>query len=217
EAAAGGAVSTLVGSLWGGWAHDDVAAMLAASTESRDIPHLLCQAALRPLPRPTARSGELDRLRARARDAVPADARPAVATVLEAFVDAEVQVYTDFDRIRRPVSAQARSRRRASAHVCWSRCRWSTPVFSPRVRGGFPDDHNAEPDPGAVQVGRLGRGSAADLLSAAGGLGAGGDRVVDGGRGCDGSHRQCPAGAGTGGLARHRRDGDLTGRTGPVA
>ena len=115
EAAAGGAVSTLVGSLWGGWARDDVAAMLAASAEGRDIPHLLCQAALRPLPRPTARSGQLDRIRARARDAVPADARPAVATALEAFLDAEVQLYTDFDRIRRPVSAQERSRRQASA------------------------------------------------------------------------------------------------------
>src|SRR5699024_1024212 len=73
-----------------------------------------------------------------------------------------------------------------------------------------------EPDPGAVQMGRLGRGAAADLLSAAGGLGAGGDRVVDGGRGCDGSHRQCPAGTATGGPARHRREDDLTGPTGPL-
>src|SRR5690625_7544188 len=83
--------------------------MLAASTESRDIPHLLCQAALRPLPRPTARSGELDRLRARARDAVPADARPAVATALEAFLDAEVQLRSEERRV-----GQGGRRRRAN-------------------------------------------------------------------------------------------------------
>ena len=116
-AAAASDAAALVGILRGGWGGDDVAAMLAASTEGRDIPYLLYQAALRPLPRPTARSGELDRIRTRAHQSVPADARPAVATVLEAFVDAEVEVYTDFDRIRRPLSAQERSRRRASAGV----------------------------------------------------------------------------------------------------
>lgn len=109
-----GPIPALVGMLWGGWSRDDVAAMLAASTPVRDIPRLLCHAALRPLPRPTARSGDLDRIRSRARDGVPAGARPAVASVLEAFLDAEVAAYTDFDRIRRPLSAEQRSRRDAS-------------------------------------------------------------------------------------------------------
>lgn len=107
-------IPTLVSVLWGGWSRDDVAAMLAASTPGRDIPRLLCQAALRPLPRPRARSGELSRIRARAHDGVPASARPAVQGVLEAFLDVEVEAYTDFDRIRRPLSDMEQSRRDAS-------------------------------------------------------------------------------------------------------
>src|SRR5699024_1015810 len=63
------------------------------------------------LPRPTARSGDLDRIRTRAREAVPAGARPTVARVLEAFLDAEVAVYTDFDRIRRPLPDEQAIRR----------------------------------------------------------------------------------------------------------
>ena len=107
-------ITTLISVLWGGWSRDDVAAMLAASTPGRDIPRLLCQAALRPLPRPRARSGELSRIRARAHDGVPASARPAVQGVLEAFLDVEVEAYTDFDRIRRPLADMERSRRDAS-------------------------------------------------------------------------------------------------------
>lgn len=109
-----GSIATLVGVLWGGWSRDDVAAMLAASTPGRDIPRLLCQAALRPLPRPKARSGELSRIRARARDGVPANARPAVQGALEAFLDVEVEAYTDFDRVRRPLTDMERSHRDAS-------------------------------------------------------------------------------------------------------
>ncbi|MDN5655395.1 MAG: hypothetical protein L0G46_09980 [Kocuria sp.] len=104
-------ITTFVAVLWDGWSREDVAAMLAATTAGRDIPHLLCQAALQPLPRPRTRCGDLDRIRARARDAVPAHARPAVARVLEAFLEAEVAVHTDFDRIRRPLTDQQRSRR----------------------------------------------------------------------------------------------------------
>lgn len=109
-----GPITTLVSVLWGGWSRDDVAAMLAASTPGRDIPRLLCQAALRPLPRPRARSGELSRIRARAHDGVPASARPAVTSALEAFLDVEVEAYTDFDRIRRPLTDAERSHRGAS-------------------------------------------------------------------------------------------------------
>src|SRR5699024_7711617 len=36
--------------LWGRWSRDDIDAMAALSSPVRDIPHLLCQAALRPLP-----------------------------------------------------------------------------------------------------------------------------------------------------------------------
>lgn len=109
-----GPITTLVGGLWGGWSRDDVAAMLAASTPGRDIPRLLCQAALRPLPRPPSRSGDLARIRRRAHDSVPVGARPAVQGVLEAFLDVEVAAYTDFDRIRRPLSDEEQSRRGAS-------------------------------------------------------------------------------------------------------
>lgn len=101
--------------LWDGWTGDDVDAMAALSTPVRDIPHLLCQAALRPLPRPTARSGVLDRIRARVRETVPARAAPVAAATLEAFLDTEVETHTDFDRIRRPLTAEQRSRRDASA------------------------------------------------------------------------------------------------------
>lgn len=107
-------ITTLVSVLWGGWSRDDVAAMLAASTPGRDIPRLLCQAALRPLPRPPSRSGDLARIRRRAHDSVPVGARPAVQGVLEAFLDVEVAAYTDFDRIRRPLTDEEQSRRNAS-------------------------------------------------------------------------------------------------------
>src|SRR5699024_767753 len=107
----GDASASAIRALWGGWSRDDVSAMLAASTTARNIPYLLCRAALRPLPRPTARSGDLDRIRTRAREAVPAGARPTVARVLEAFLDAEVAVYTDFDRIRRPLPDEQAIRR----------------------------------------------------------------------------------------------------------
>src|SRR5699024_9873438 len=52
-----------IGVLWGRWDRDDVSAMLAATTEERNIPLLLARAALRPLPRPAARSGQLSRIR----------------------------------------------------------------------------------------------------------------------------------------------------------
>lgn len=100
--------------LWGRWSRDDIDAMAALSSPVRDIPHLLCQAALRPLPRPTARSGTLDRIQAQIRHFVPDHAAPAVTAALEAFIDAEVETYTDFDRIRRPLTAEQRSRRASS-------------------------------------------------------------------------------------------------------
>src|SRR5699024_7284371 len=67
-----------------------------------------------PLPRPTARSGTLDRIQAQIRHFVPDHAAPAVEAALEAFVDAEVESYTDFDRIRRPLTPEQRSRKDAS-------------------------------------------------------------------------------------------------------
>ncbi|MGP5672596.1 hypothetical protein [Brachybacterium alimentarium] len=103
-----------IGLLWAGWSRDDVAAMLALSTPERDIPRVLASAALRPLPRPTARSGDLDRLRARARDGVPAPAAAAVGTAFEAFLDCQVEVHTDFDRLRRRLTATEAARREAS-------------------------------------------------------------------------------------------------------
>ncbi|APX31751.1 hypothetical protein BH708_02360 [Brachybacterium sp. P6-10-X1] len=106
--------SAWIRALWEGWSRDDVDAMAALSSPARDIPHLLCHAALRPLPRPTARSGQLERIRARVREAVPFRAAPAVMAALETFIDAEVETYTDFDRIRRPLTAEQRSRRDAS-------------------------------------------------------------------------------------------------------
>ncbi|MGP5268304.1 hypothetical protein ACTXLV_15200 [Brachybacterium alimentarium] len=76
-----------VGVLWAGTSQDDVAAMLALTTPERDIPRVLASAALRPLPRPTARSGDLDRLRARARDGVPEPATTVVMEALEKFLN----------------------------------------------------------------------------------------------------------------------------------
>lgn len=103
-----------IGLLWAGWSRDDVAAMLALSTPERDIPRVLASAALRPLPRPTARSGDLDRLRARARDGVPVSAATAASTAFEAFLDRQVEIYTDFDRIRRRLTATEAARREVS-------------------------------------------------------------------------------------------------------
>lgn len=109
-----GSVHESVGLLWAGWSQDDVAAMLARSTPERDIPRVLASAALRPLPRPTDRSGDLDRLRARARDGVPAPATTAVSAAFEAFLDCQVDFHTDFDRIRRRPTAIETARREAS-------------------------------------------------------------------------------------------------------
>lgn len=109
-----GSVLESVDLLWAGWSRDDVAAMLALSTPERDIPRVLASAALRPLPRPTARSGELDRLRARAHYGVPAPAATAVSTAFEAFLDCRVEVHTDFDRIRRQPSTTETARRDVS-------------------------------------------------------------------------------------------------------
>lgn len=101
-------------SLWLGWSRDDVAEVLAKSTPARDILRLLGEAALRPLPRPAARSGDLNRMRARIRDGVPLPATGAVIAAFEAFLDCRVEPYTDFDRIRRPLSAAEVTRREAS-------------------------------------------------------------------------------------------------------
>lgn len=109
-----GSVRESIGLLWAGWSRDDVAAMLALSTPDRDIPRVLASAALRPLPRPAARSGDLDRLRARALDGVPEPAASAVSTAFEAFLDYRVEMYTDFDRIRRPPTAAETARWEAS-------------------------------------------------------------------------------------------------------
>lgn len=109
-----GSVRESIGLLWAGWNRDDVAAMLALSTPERDIPGVLASAALRPLPRPTARSGDLERLRTRARDGVPAPAADAVSTAFEAFLECQVEFHTDFDRIRRGPTATETARREAS-------------------------------------------------------------------------------------------------------
>lgn len=109
-----GSVGESVSLMWAGWSRDDVAAMLALSTPERDIPRVLASAALRPLPRPTSRSGALDCLRARAHDGVPASAASAVSTAFEAFLDCRVELYTDFDRIRRWPTAIENARREAS-------------------------------------------------------------------------------------------------------
>lgn len=101
--------------LWSGWSQDDVAEVLAKSTPERNISRLLGEAALRRLPRPTARSGEMDRLRGRARDGVPATAKGAVSAVFTAFVDCRVEAYTDLDRIRRRPAASEVARRDASS------------------------------------------------------------------------------------------------------
>lgn len=103
-----------IGRLWAGWSRDDVAAMLALSTPERDIPRVLANAALRQLARPTARSGDLDRLRARARDGVPAFATESFSASFEAFLDCQVEFHTDFDRIRRRPTAIENARREAS-------------------------------------------------------------------------------------------------------
>src|SRR5699024_10511067 len=50
---ADGPVPGWIEALWGRWSRDDIDAMAALSSPVRDIPHLLFQAALRPLPRPT--------------------------------------------------------------------------------------------------------------------------------------------------------------------
>ena len=111
---AGGTARESIGLLWAGWSQDDVAAMLALTTPERAIPGVLASAALRLLPRPTARSGDLERLRARARDGVPVSAAFAASTAFEAFLDCQVELYTDFDRIRRPPTATENTRREAS-------------------------------------------------------------------------------------------------------
>ncbi|HLR94659.1 MAG TPA: hypothetical protein VK053_09050, partial [Jiangellaceae bacterium] len=111
---ADGPVPECIEALWDRWFRDDIDAMAALSSPARDIPHLLCHAALRPLPRPTARSGTLDWIQTQIRRSVPDDAAPAVEAALKAFVDVEVEVYADFDRIRRPPTAEQRSRRASS-------------------------------------------------------------------------------------------------------
>lgn len=100
--------------LWVGWSREDVGAMLALSTPDRDIPRVLASAALRPLPRPTAHSGELKRFRQRARSGAPEPAAAAVSAAFESFLDCEVELYTDFDRIRRPPTDAEAARRDAS-------------------------------------------------------------------------------------------------------
>lgn len=112
-----GTVRESIGQLWAGWNRDDVAAMLALSTPERDIPRVLVRAVLRPLPRPSARSGDLDRLRARARDGVPASATTVVSAAFEAFLDCRVEVHADFDRIRRRPTATEATRHEASREV----------------------------------------------------------------------------------------------------
>lgn len=109
-----GSVCESVSLLWAGWSQEDVAAILALSTHVRDIPRVLANAALRPLPRPTACSGDLDRLRARALDGVPGPAATAVRAAFEGFLDCRVEVYTDFDRIRRRPTATETARRDVS-------------------------------------------------------------------------------------------------------
>ena len=100
-------VAESIRALWSGWDRDDVSAMLAHSTPARDIPRVLASAALRRLPRPTILSRVLERLRARARDGIPASAAIAVSGAFEAFLDSRVEAYTDFDRIRRqPTGAE---------------------------------------------------------------------------------------------------------------
>jgi len=110
----GGTARESIGLLWAGWSQDDLSAMLALTTPGRDIPRVLASAALRPLPRLTARSDNLERLRARARDGVPVSAASAASTAFEAFLDCQVEFHTDFDRIRRPPSATENTRREAS-------------------------------------------------------------------------------------------------------
>lgn len=100
--------------LWAGWSRDDVAAMLAVSTPERDVPRVLASAALSALPRPSARSRDLDRLRARAREGVLAPAAGAVSAAFEAFLDTRVESHSDFDRIRRRPTDAETVRRRAS-------------------------------------------------------------------------------------------------------
>lgn len=100
--------------LWAGWSRDDVAAMLAVSTPMRDVPRVLASAALSPLPRPSAQSRDLDRLRACARDGVPAPAAGAVSAATKAFLDSRVEFHSDFDRIRRQPTATETTRREAS-------------------------------------------------------------------------------------------------------
>ncbi|MCG7308289.1 MULTISPECIES: hypothetical protein [Brachybacterium] len=102
-------------SMWAHWRPDEIAEMLAKSTEARDIPHLLCAAAIMPLPRPKARSGELARTRNRVRGQVPAHAEDSLMGALDSFLDTFVDAYTDFDRIRRPLPPEEEARRAASA------------------------------------------------------------------------------------------------------
>ncbi|MGP4915564.1 hypothetical protein ACTXJ9_07650 [Brachybacterium tyrofermentans] len=109
-----GSVRESVCQLWTGWSRDDIAAMLALSTPGRDIPRVLASAALRSLPRPTARSGYLERWRSRVRDSVPVRAAAVVSELFEAFLDCQVEVYADFDRIRRRPTATETARREAT-------------------------------------------------------------------------------------------------------
>lgn len=100
--------------LWAGWDQDEVSGMLALSTPDRDIPRLLASAALRPLPRPTIHSRDLERLRARARAGVPGPVAAAVSSAFDAFLDCRVEAYSDFDRIRRQPTGAETARRHAS-------------------------------------------------------------------------------------------------------
>lgn len=90
--------------LWGGWSPDDVAAMLAKSTPIRDIPHLLCSAALKHLPRPKTRGGALAHAHDQMLKAAPEGETALFEATFTAFLESAVAPYTDFDRIRRPLT-----------------------------------------------------------------------------------------------------------------
>lgn len=107
-------VREAIRALWSGWDQDDVSAMLALSTPDRDIPRVLASAALRPLPRPTIGSRDLERLRARVQGGFPGPVAAAVSRAFEAFLDCRVEAYSDFDRIRRQPTGAETARRHAS-------------------------------------------------------------------------------------------------------
>lgn len=101
--------------LWSGWTGEDLSELLAKSTTIRDIPRLLCEAALKPLPRPNARSGDLAQLRRRVLGHAPHGHHDLLATTLDAFLAAAVEAYTDYDRLRRPLPADQVAQRIESA------------------------------------------------------------------------------------------------------